>query len=101
MAALRTVSVFSSLKTGQVEITFNSGALVISSVSDSGTARSCPATTTVRVRIGFNHKYLRGDALESVEGSAVLFRMGDHLAPAVVMPEGDDHYLCVIMPMRL
>ena len=39
LAALRTVSVFSSLKTGQVEITFNSGALVISSVSDSGTAR--------------------------------------------------------------
>ena len=31
----------------------------------------------------------------------MLFRMGDHLAPAVVMPEGDDHYLCVIMPMRL
>jgi DNA polymerase-3 subunit beta len=102
LAALRTVAVFSSLKTGQVEITFNSGTLVISSVSDSGTAREeLPCDYDGQeLRIGFNHKYLR-DALESVGGSAVLFRMGDHLAPAVVMPEGDDHYLCVIMPMRL
>ena len=102
MAALRSVSVFSSLKTSQVEITFNSGNLVISSVSDSGTAREeLPCDYEGQeLRIGFNHKYLR-DALESVGGSAVLFRMGDHLARAVVMPEGDDHYLCVIMPMRL
>jgi DNA polymerase-3 subunit beta len=102
LAALRSVSVFSSLKTSQVEITFNSGTLVISSVSDSGMAREelpCDYDGD-ELRIGFNHKYLR-DALESVGGSAVMFRMGDHLAPAVVMPEGNDHYLCVIMPMRL
>ena len=102
IAALRSVSVFSSLKTSQVELTFNAGNLVLSSVSDSGTAREeipCDYEGD-ELRIGFNHKYLR-DALDSVGGAAVLFRMGDHLAPAMVMPEVDDHYLCVIMPMRL
>ena len=102
LAALRSVAVFSSMKTSQVKITFSSGTMELSANSDSGTAQQelpCDYDGP-ELGIGFNHNYLK-DALESVDGPSVMFRMGDHLAPAMVMPEANDHYLCVIMPMRL
>ena len=48
LAALRTVLFFSSLKTGQVEITFNSGFGDLVGVGFGHGVRSRPATTTVR-----------------------------------------------------
>jgi DNA polymerase-3 subunit beta len=100
--ALRSVSVFANGKTNQVELMFSTGRLTLSAHSESGTAQEeLPCSYEGDdLRIGFNCRYLR-DALESVDEEGVAFHMGDHLAPAMIMAESGDHYLCVIMPMRL
>jgi DNA polymerase-3 subunit beta len=50
--------------------------------------------------IGFNAVYLE-EPLEGIDTERVELRFNDESAPVVLLPEGDESYLNVIMPMRL
>ena len=51
------------------------------------------------LEIAFNCGYLL-DALSVIETDGVAFEMSEALSPAVLRPEGEDDYLCVVMPME-
>ena len=51
------------------------------------------------LEIAFNCGYLL-DALSVIETDGVAFEMSEPLSPAVLRPEGEDDYLCVVMPME-
>lgn len=50
--------------------------------------------------VGFNATYLK-EPLEEIQSERVEIRLNDESAPVVILPEGDESYLNVIMPMRL
>ncbi|RMF92145.1 MAG: hypothetical protein D6736_03975 [Nitrospinota bacterium] len=52
------------------------------------------------MHISFNARYLI-DVLSVIEEEEVLLELGDHFGPAIIRPKEDQHYLCVVMPMRL
>jgi len=51
------------------------------------------------LEIAFNCGYLL-DVLNVIETDGVAFEMSEPLSPAVLRPEGEDDYLCVVMPME-
>ena len=51
------------------------------------------------LEIAFNCGYLL-DVLNVIETDGVAFEMSEALSPAVLRPEGEDDYLCVVMPME-
>jgi DNA polymerase-3 subunit beta len=50
--------------------------------------------------IGFNARYLI-DALNVIEQENVELALNDAVSPATLRGEGDEDYLCVVMPMRI
>jgi len=52
-----------------------------------------------QVQLGFNAQYVL-DFLGAVDTDRITIQVQDALAPAVFRALGDDHYACVIMPMR-
>ena len=40
------------------------------------------------------------DILKNVDEESVNFNLSNALTPALLTPEGDKNYLCVVMPMR-
>ena len=58
--------------------------------------RSGRGTTS---RSPFNCGYLL-DALSVIETDEVAFDLNEPNSPAVLRPEGQDDYLCVVMPME-
>jgi DNA polymerase-3 subunit beta len=52
------------------------------------------------MRIGFNARYVL-DVLSSMHDEVVRVEVNDHLSPALVRPENDLSYTCVVMPMRI
>ena len=52
------------------------------------------------IRLGFNPDYLL-DALAAMESEKVVLNLEGTLTPALLIPEGDTMYKCVVMPVRL
>jgi DNA polymerase-3 subunit beta len=52
------------------------------------------------MQISFNARYLI-DVLTVLEEETVVLELGDNFGPAILRPQEDKGYLCVIMPMRL
>lgn len=52
------------------------------------------------VEIGFNNRYLL-DALKATETDEVVFELGGSHSPAVVRPINGDHFLFIVMPVKL
>ncbi len=52
------------------------------------------------MHISFNARYLI-DVLAVIEEETVFLELGDHFGPAILRPQEDTGYLCVVMPMRL
>ena len=47
----------------------------------------------------FNYRFLI-DGLANIKSSTVLFEVNGEEGPAVLRPEGDAHYLYVVMPIK-
>ncbi len=100
---LKRVSVISRERQSAVKIDFRDGVMIVSASSvDLGEATDELAVNYEGddISIGFNARYLL-EALSSMETGRVRLTMQEPLSATLLTPEGDDRYLCVIMPMRL
>jgi DNA polymerase-3 subunit beta len=50
--------------------------------------------------INFNPDFIK-EILQSIDEDSAIFEFNNSLNPAVIFPETDKNYLCVIMPMRV
>jgi len=41
------------------------------------------------------------EILQNIDENSAIFEFSNSLNPAVIFPEMDENYLCVIMPMRV
>lgn len=101
--ALRRVSLMAKEKTHAIRMSLESGAIVLTSSNpDMGEAKEAvPVVYTGEgIVTGFNARYLL-DALEAIEGDRALFEFKDSVSPCLIRQEGDEGYLCVVMPMRV
>lgn len=101
--ALRRVSILSSEKTRSVKLSINKNGMTLVSVSpEVGEAKEVIPVeySGEEIELGFNAKYLM-DVLEVISEEKVEFGLSDELSPAVIKPIGDEHYLSVVMPMRV
>jgi len=97
------VSILSSEKTRSVKLSINKNGMTLVSVSpEVGEAKEVMALeySGEEIDLGFNAKYLM-DVLEVIPEEKVELGLTDELSPAVIKPVGDEHYLSVIMPMRV
>ncbi|MGE5809304.1 MAG: DNA polymerase III subunit beta [Nitrospirota bacterium] len=52
------------------------------------------------ITIGFNSRYLL-DVLTAMDRASVALELSDALSPCLITEDGDEHYKCVVMPMRV
>ena len=52
------------------------------------------------ITIGFNSRYLL-DVLTAMDRASVALELSDPLSPCLITEDGDEHYKCVVMPMRV
>ena len=52
------------------------------------------------LKIAFNYKFIV-EALQVLESHDVKMEFGGSLAPALLKPDDDDDYLCLIMPVQV
>lgn len=103
LSALKRVSIFSSEKTKSVKVKLGSNELSLISVSPEegeGNESIMIEYQGEPFEIGFNSRYIM-DVLEASGEAVVVFGVSDELSPAVIRPESGDHYVNVIMPMRV
>lgn len=101
--ALRRVSLMAKEKTNAIQMSLEPGAIVLTASNpDMGEAKEAvPVVYTGEgIVTGFNARYLL-DALGAIEGDQALFEFKDSVSPCLIRQEGDEGYLCVIMPMRV
>ncbi|HLB95240.1 MAG TPA: DNA polymerase III subunit beta [Nitrospiria bacterium] len=101
--ALRRVSLMAKEKTNAIRMSLESGAIVLTSSNpDMGEAKEAVPVVYAGEGIvtGFNARYLL-DALGAIEGDQALFEFKDSVSPCLIRQEGDEGYLCVVMPMRV
>ena len=103
LGALKRVSLLSNEKSRPVRCELKRGEMVLRSNSpELGEAVEHLeiAYEGAEMQISFNARYLI-DVLSVIEEESVILELGDHFGPAIVRPQEDRHYLCVVMPMRL
>ena len=101
--ALRRVSLMSKEKTHAIRISLEPGAMVLTSSNpEMGDAREAVpvAYTGEGFTTGFNARYLL-DALGAIDAEKALFEFKEAVSPWLIKQEGDEGYLCVVMPMRV
>jgi DNA polymerase-3 subunit beta len=101
--ALRRVSALSRERTGGVKLELQEGLLRLETTNpDLGEAHDELEVhySGEPLGIGFNARYLL-DALGAMQSERVVLRLQDALSPALLEPEGQEGYLCVVMPMRI
>jgi len=101
--AVKRVSILSKEKTNAVKVQLEKGLLVLSTNNpDVGEANE-ELTVDYKnegIVIGFNSRYLI-DALSAIDRETISLEFNDALSPCLIMEEGDEHYKCVVMPMRV
>ncbi len=102
--ALRRVALMVTDKSKGVRLDFAPGSLRISSSSpELGEASEEVDVeyTGSQVSIGFNAKYLLDVASSLSEDQRIQIELHGDVGPGRFMPEGDDSYVSIVMPMRL
>ncbi len=103
LSVTRRVSVLANPKTLSIRLDAQDGLLRVSaSTPDFGEAREemDMEESTGDMQIAFNARFLM-EVLQNVDSEHVLLELKDSLSAAILKPEGDEEYLCLIMPMRL
>lgn len=103
IAALKTAMVFARESSSILALEFTDGACRILSAGVSageheGSISSSGKTSEPR-KISFNGKFLL-DVLTHLEDSTIVFKMTDELKPGLLLPEGKEYPLSVIMPFK-
>jgi len=103
MHAVKRVSILSKEKTNAVKVQLEKNRLVLSTNNpEIGEASEelAIAYTGEELAIGFNSRYLM-DVLTAMDKQNISLELSDPLSPCLIKEEGDEHYKCVVMPMRV
>lgn len=101
--AVKRVSILSKEKTNAVKMQLEKGQLILSTSNpEVGEATEELAVDYKGdgVTIGFNSRYLM-DVLSAMDRQTITLELSDALSPCLITEEGDEHYKCVVMPMRV
>ncbi len=101
--AVRRVSILSKEKTNAVKLQLEKNRLVLSTNNPEVGEANEELTvdyTGEALAIGFNSRYLM-DVLTAMDKETIRLELNDPLSPCLIMEEGDEHYKCVVMPMRV
>jgi DNA polymerase-3 subunit beta len=101
--ALRRVSILSNERSKPVILAITGGEMELRSNSpEMGEAKESIEVDAEgeEMEIGFNARYLL-EALGAIEEEKVIFDIIDGANASVLRGEGNDEYLCVVMPMRV
>ena len=101
--AVKRVSILSKEKTNAVKLQLEKNRLVLSTnnpeVGEANEELSVDYTGE-EITIGFNSRYLM-DVLTAMDRANITLELSDALSPCLITEEGDEHYKCVVMPMRV
>jgi DNA polymerase-3 subunit beta len=103
MHAVKRVSILSKEKTNAVKVQLEKSRLVLSTNNpEVGEASEELAVDYAgeAITIGFNSRYLM-DVLMAMDKETIALELNDALSPCLITEEGDLHYKCVVMPMRV
>lgn len=103
MKALRRVAVMSRERSNAVKIVIEPSRMrLTSSNPDLGEAKDEIEMKYEGegLEAGFNARYLL-DVLQAMSSETVQFELQDQLSPTLLKEEGEEHYKCVVMPMRI
>jgi len=101
--AVKRVSILSKEKTNAVKLQLEKGILVLSTNNPDVGEASEELAVDYRgegIAIGFNSRYLM-DVLSAMDRQTITLELNDALSPCLISEEGDEHYKCVVMPMRV
>ncbi len=101
--AVKRVSILSKEKTNAVKLQLDKDLLTLSTNNpEVGEASEELAVDYAgeAIAIGFNSRYLQ-DVLSSMDQETIGLALNDPLSPCLVTEAGDEHYKCVVMPMRV
>jgi DNA polymerase III subunit beta len=101
--ALKRMNVISSERYSGVVMTLTENKLVLNSTNpDVGEAKDeiDVAYQDQEIAVGYNVKYLL-DAIDVIDEERVVFEIGQGMKPGIIKPEGNDHFLCIIMPLKI
>ena len=101
--AVKRVSILSKEKTNAVKLQLEKDRLILSTNNpEVGEANEELAVDYKGdgVAIGFNSRYLM-DVLSAMDRQLIALELNDSLSPCLITEEGDEHYKCVVMPMRV
>lgn len=85
-----------------IKFIFDEDVVKLSTVTAQGSFNSKMAASVdgKRTEIGFNNRYVV-EALRSCESDEVLLNLNGPLAPAVIVPTDGDHFLYLILPVKI
>jgi DNA polymerase III subunit beta len=101
--AVKRVSILSKEKTNAVKMQLEDGRLMLSTNNPEVGEASEELAVDYKgdgVAIGFNSRYLM-DVLSAMDRQTIALELNDALSPCLITEEGDEHYKCVVMPMRV
>jgi DNA polymerase-3 subunit beta len=102
-AAVRRCALIAVDRASSVRLDLKKGGVVLSAAShELGEAREeVPvAYDGEGLSVAYNARFLI-DVLKNVDTKEVVLELSTALAPGILRPQGDDTYLCVVMPIRL
>ncbi len=101
--AVKRVSILSKEKTNAVKLQLEKDRLMLSTNNPEVGEANEELSVDYKgeeITIGFNSRYLM-DALTAMDRANIALELSDALSPCLITEEGDDHYKCVVMPMRV
>ena len=101
--AVKRVSILSKEKTNAVKLQLEKDRLILSTNNpEVGEAKEELSVDYKgeEITIGFNSRYLM-DVLTAMDRANIALELSDALSPCLITEEGDEHYKCVVMPMRV
>ncbi|HEY6011806.1 MAG TPA: DNA polymerase III subunit beta [Nitrospirota bacterium] len=101
--AVKRVSILSKEKTNAVKLQLEKDRLILSTNNPEVGEANEELGVDYKgeaISIGFNSRYLM-DVLTAMERQNIALELSDALSPCLITEEGDEHYKCVVMPMRV
>jgi DNA polymerase-3 subunit beta len=103
MHAVKRVSILSKEKTNAVKLQLGKNTLSLSTNNPEVGEANEELSVDYKgeeITIGFNSRYLM-DVLTAMDRPNITLELSDSLSPCLITEEGDEHYKCVVMPMRV
>jgi len=101
--AVKRVSILSKEKTNAVKLQLEKDRLILSTNNPEVGEANEELTVDYKgeaIAIGFNSRYIM-DVLMAMDRETISLELSDALSPCLISEEGDAHYKCVVMPMRV